>query len=124
MSLINTIAVTAAVLGAAYASTLATISHGTSASSRPAYLAALIVLLAVIPPLHFGRLNINAAAKQLLVVAWRLAILLPSAALAAKMDGEARKCFLVALLACYFISLPLESWLLIRDVRRQQDSES
>ncbi len=109
---------------AAYLSTLATISHGTSSSIEPAYLAASIVLLAVVPPLHFGRLNINGAAKQLLVVAWRLAILIPSVAIAARLTADARKCFLLTLLACYFISLPLESWLLIRDVRRQQDSKS
>lgn len=105
---------------AAWISYRATISHGLVSGPWPAISAALITLLATLPPLYFTRLLSNGAANQLAVVSWRLAIILPAVALATKYVDDERKCYLITLLACYFISLPLESWLLIRDVQRNQ----
>ncbi len=101
---------------------LATISHGISSRPQPAFIAALVTLMGTLPPLHFGRLLSNGAAKQLAIVAWRMGIMLPAVAIALRYENEERKCFLIALLACYFVSLLLESWLLIRAVRRDKAS--
>lgn len=106
---------------------LATINHGTQVSSRPAVVAACIVCLAALPPLFAGRLLSrlrNGAANQLLIIAWRMGIMLPALAVASRYEAAERKYYLVTLLACYFVSLLLESWLLIRDVRRRQALES
>ena len=102
----------------------ATISHGISAGPKPTVVAALVALMATIPPLYFTRLLSNGATNQLAVVAWRMAIMLPALAIAVRYTADERKCYLISLLACYFISLPLESWLLIRDVRRYQDTHT
>lgn len=114
----NSLLIVAAVAIAATISYLATISHGISSRPQTALIAALVTLLGTLPPLHFGRLLSNSAANQLAVVAWRMGIMLPAVAMALRFENEERKCFLIALLACYFVSLLLESWLLIRDVRR------
>ncbi len=116
--LLNSLLIVAAVTIVALLSYLATISHGITASPQPAIIAALVTLMGSLPPLHFGRLLRNGAANQLAVVAWRMGIMLPAVALAMRYDNGQRKCYLIALLACYFVSLLLESWLLIRDVRR------
>ena len=100
---------------------LATISHGTSHAAAPAAMATAATLFGILPPLCFGRLLPNGAANQLAVVAWRLAIMLPALAIAWRFDGAQRNCFLMTLMACYFVGLPLESWLLIRDVRQPRE---
>jgi hypothetical protein len=113
-----------AVTSAALVTSLATISHGTPPSSKSTVAATVIVLLASVPPLWFAHLKptsplrLNGAARQLAVIGWRLGILLPSLALAFRFHEAERKCYLIALLACYFVALPLESWLLIQDVKR------
>ncbi len=120
----NALIISVLVTAAAWISYLATISHGFSPHPKPAVVAALVTLMGTLPPLFFGRLLSNGAANQLAVVAWRIGIMLPAIAIAARYAGEERKCYLIALLACYFVSLPLESWLLIRDVRRKQVTDS
>ncbi len=120
----NVLLLTAAVGLATWAARLATISHGYTASQNPFVLAALVTLFGTVPPLLLAGLLRNGAANQLLVVAWRLAIMLPALALATRLEGDERKCYLIALMACYFVSLPLESWLLIRDARRTQAPRS
>ena len=105
---------------------LATINHGSHVTPRPAMVAAFIVCLAALPPLVAGGFLSNGAANQLLIVAWRMGIMLPSLTVASRYVAAERKYYLITLLACYFVSLLLESWLLIRDVRRRQalDSEA
>jgi hypothetical protein len=116
----NSLLIVAMVAIAAQLSYLATISHGIITRPQPAVIAALVTLMGMLPPLHFGRLLGNGAANQLAVVAWRMGIMLPAVAIATRYDHGQRKCYLIALLACYFVSLLLESWLLIRGVRRNQ----
>jgi hypothetical protein len=110
----------AALAIAAAASYVATISHGIQSRPWPALIAALVVAFGTLPPLFFGRLFGNTAANQLAVVAWRMGIMLPAVAIALRFGQGERKCYLMALLTCYFVSLLLESCLLIRDVRRTQ----
>lgn len=116
--------ITVSVGATAAASYLATINHGTQVSPRPGVVAAFIVCMAALPPLFAGRLLSNGAANQLLVVAWRMGIMLPALAVASRYTAAERKYYLITLLACYFVSLLLESCLLIRDVRRTQASET
>ncbi|MCC7333670.1 MAG: hypothetical protein IT422_01150 [Pirellulaceae bacterium] len=120
----NSLVITLLIVAAAWISYRATISHDANSNPKPAVVAALVTLFATLPPLYFRRLLSNGAANQLAVVAWRMAIMLPALAIAARYSGDERKCYLIALLACYFVSLPLESWILIRDVRRYQDSST
>ena len=101
-----------AVVLVASISYIATISHADS--PRPTIMAGAITLFGVIPPLYLGQALPNAAARQLAVVAWRMAIMLPSVIVATRFEDHERNCFLTALLACYFVALVLESWLLIR----------
>ena len=119
----NALIITLLIAAAASISYRATISHGVDANFKPAVVAAVVTLFATLPPLYFTRLLSNSAANQLAIVAWRIAIMLPAVAIATRYGADERKCYLIALLACYFVSLPLESWLLIRDVRRNQDTD-
>jgi len=96
----------------------ATISHGWEQVFRPVATATCATLFGLVTPLLISKMMRNAAAKQLLVVAWRLGIMLPALFLATRFFEEERKWYLNTLLACYFVALPLESWLLIVDARR------
>ncbi|MEZ6138265.1 MAG: hypothetical protein R3C53_25560 [Pirellulaceae bacterium] len=110
--------ITLAVLLAASFGYVATISHAGQISLRPAAMAVAATLFGALPPLAFGSVLSNAAARQLAVVAWRMAIMLPALFIMNKFDGMERICFIRCLLACYFVALLLESGLLIRDARR------
>lgn len=120
----NALIITVLIAAAATISYRATISHGVDSNSKPVVVAAVVTLFATLPPLYFTRLLSNTAANQLAIVAWRIAIMFPAVAIATRYTADERKCYLIALLACYFVSLPLESWLLIRDVRRNQDTDT
>ncbi len=120
----NSLLIAVLVATAAWLGYRATISHGASCSPKPAVIAAMIVLFGALPPLYFGRLLSNGATKQFSIIAWRIAIMLPALVLAMRYVDVERKCYLISLMACYFVALPLESWLLIRDVRRNQASSS
>lgn len=108
-----------AAAGLAY---VATLSRVGSVGATPAWVALAVTLMGCLPPLGFSSLFTNGAACQLAVVAWRLAALLPSLALLGYWEGAERNCFLICLLACYFVALPLESWLLIREIWETTDS--
>ena len=120
----NGLILSAAIALTAVLSHLATICQGCDMRPQPTLVAALVTLLATLPPLFFGRLLSNGAANQLAIIAWRIAIMLPAVAIATRYAAAERKTYLIGLLACYFVSLLLESWLLIRDVRRTQASDS
>lgn len=115
--------ITLAVLLTAWISYRATISHGVAVGPKPAWVAALVTLMATIPPLYFTRLLANGAINHFAGIAWRIAIMFPALIIATRYVAEERKCYLIALLACYFVALPLESWLLIRDVQRNQKND-
>lgn len=111
------------VLLAAWISYHATIRHGIAVGPKPAWVAALVTLFATIPPLFFTRLLANGATNQFAVMAWRMGIMFPALTIATRFVAEERKYYLIALMACYFVALPLESWVLIRDVRRNQKTD-
>lgn len=108
-----------AVLGTGLICNVATFSHGSGFPSRVVILATLLTLGGSLPPLLIPTLLSHAPASQIGVTLWRLGILLPATVAASGLDGVERKYFLVALLACYLVALPVESWLLIHQVRRQ-----
>ena len=113
-----TVILSLAIIIAGVLASAATISHGASISLRPAILAIGVTLFGILPPLQLSRLIANPAGKQLSVVAWRLAIMLPALAIGSHFVAEERKCYLNTLLACYFVALPLESGLLIVDAKQ------
>lgn len=113
----NSLILLVAVLTAAVLAHLATISRVGPVAASPATTAALVMAGGFISPLWISPKLSNGAARQLFFVAWRLGILLPAVALSGWWDGEERKCFITVLLACYFVALPLESWLLIQEAR-------
>jgi hypothetical protein len=112
-----------AIAAAGVASAIATFNHGYRDVVWPSLVATIGTWLAVAPGQWVTRLVSNGPAKQLAIVVWRLMILLPCLVIGGAWDGDARKCFFITLLACYFVGLPLESWLLIRDVRRQREPQ-
>lgn len=121
--LAKTLIIALPVLLAAWTSYRATISHGVAVGPKPAWVAALVTLFATIPPLYFTRLLANGAISHFAGMAWRIAIMFPAVIIATRYVAEERKSYLIALLACYFVALPLESWILIRDVRRNQKTD-
>jgi len=100
----------------------ATFSRFGPLAAMPTLAAVAIILVACLPPLAFSKLLSIGPACQLVIIGWRFGILLPALLLLRYWDGDERKCFLVALMACYFVALPLESWLLIRDLRQSSES--
>ncbi len=115
--------ITLPVLLTAWISYRATISHGVVVGPKPAWVAALVTLFATLPPLYLTRLLANCATNQFAGMAWRIAIMFPALIIATRYEAEERKCYLIALLACYFVALPLESWILIRDIRRNKKTD-
>jgi len=79
--------------------------------------AGMFALMACVPPLWIARFFSNGAVAQLAVTVWRLGILLPAVLWSMQQTAAARNYFCIALLACYFAALPLESWLLARQIR-------
>ncbi len=97
---------------------VATFSHGTINGVPYIALAALASLIATVTPIWLERLIINGGTYQLAVIGWRMGTMLMALALASLFPLPARNCILTTLLACYFVTLPLESWLLARRTRR------
>lgn len=80
-------------------------------------MATLLVAVAMVPPLWIEFWMGRVVAASLATVMWRLGILLPAALWTTYQLEPARNCAQVTLLACYLMTLPLESWLLIRQSR-------
>ncbi|MCR9295951.1 MAG: hypothetical protein NXI32_24820 [bacterium] len=97
---------------------IATFRHSDPSVLTIALFAIGLAWLAMLPPLWVSSLISQNAIRPLAVFAWRFAILLPALGAVTRMQGDERNCFLSVLLACYFVGLPLESWLLIREAHR------
>ena len=91
---------------------------GTTCDFRSVALATTMATVAFIPPLWIEVLMGPSVAGPIAVVLWRMAVLLPALLLTANQIEPARKCCQATLVACYLVSLPLESWLLIRQTRQ------
>lgn len=77
---------------------------------------------ACVIPIWFKPLLRNGGTYQLAVITWRLLALLPAMAWGMAQTGASRNSFMTTLMACYFLTLPLESWLLVRDAQRSRPS--
>ncbi len=88
--------------------------RGQACTPQSVALATTAVLVALVPPLWFERSMNLKAVGPLATVMWRLGILLPVIAYTTRQTEPVRNCMQGTLLACYLMTLPLESWLLIR----------
>lgn len=113
----DALTLTLAIVATAVLSRIATISHAPQIGNLPVIWAGSAVALSCVPGLSFRALFPNGAALQLAAVTWRMMAMLAALGCAGFLEGAARNCYLTSLLACYFVALPLESWLLIRQSR-------
>lgn len=98
---------------------VATFDHAPRSAAYFCALAAAWTVAAAIAPLWLESLIINGATFQLAVITWRLMTMLGAFVVVQTFPGDAKKCFLTTLMACYFIALPLESLLLARNASKQ-----
>ncbi len=103
--------------GATAVTLVATFSHRWTELVEPAVIAWLATLGGLLPPLFVFPWVRFGPARPMLLTTWRMLVLLPTVWAAAWWEGDGRNCFLAVMMACYFIALPLESWLLIRRLR-------
>ena len=88
--------------------------RGNSCDPRSVAMATLAVMVALVPPLWFEIVGNLKAAAPLVTIMWRLGVLLPVIVYTTGQMEPVRNCMQGTLLACYLMTLPLESWLLIR----------
>jgi hypothetical protein len=103
---------------------LATFNHAPQPSAWPTCVALAAVWLSCLPGLSFHLVFSNGAARQLGAITWRLLTMLLALGMAGTWEMPARNYYLTTLLACYFVSLPLESWLLIRQCKSVESSSA
>ncbi len=111
LSLILTSAI-GCVAGVVY---VATFGHGPTSAAKLGALAAAWTAIAAVVPIWLERFIFNGGTFQLAVITWRLMTMLGAFVIVPTFPAEARNYFLTSLMACYFIALPLESWLLARN---------
>ncbi|GIW97498.1 MAG: hypothetical protein KatS3mg111_0831 [Pirellulaceae bacterium] len=97
---------------------VATIGHRWPGWWSPAVIAWAVMTISMLPPLGILPRIHAAPAAYLLIPTWRMLVLLGAVLIADWWPGEPRNHFFALLMACYFVVLPLESWLLIRQIRR------
>lgn len=114
----NAIALSVLICFVGYCVHIATLRRAGGFLESPSLIAIGLTLAGYLPPLWISTWNHLGAARQIAVVLWRFGLLLPALLLAKQWEGVERNCFLYTMLACYFVALPLESWLLVRDVKR------
>ena len=98
---------------------VATFGHAPPAAAMYCALAAVWTATAAIAPIWLESLIFNGATFQLAVITWRLMTMLGAFVIVQTFPAESRNCFLTTLMACYFIALPLESWLLARNATKR-----
>ncbi|MFK7737593.1 MAG: hypothetical protein AB8B50_16275 [Pirellulaceae bacterium] len=101
----------------AYLLNVATFSRAPGLGIRTAIIATAITLFGTVPPLLFSQRLSLGIATPLALFAWRFGMLLPAALMLKRLEGPERNCFVIVLLACYFVALVLESGLFIRGIR-------
>jgi hypothetical protein len=80
----------------------------------PIMVAAIASWITILPSVIWRNLILHKGIRHLVAIAWRLPISFAMLLLFVCWEGLQRKCFLWALLTCYFVSLTLESWLQTR----------
>ncbi len=118
---LHSVVVILAIVATAGAVTCIQVWMGSVCEWQSVAYATFSVLLAMVPPLWIENRMGKSAAGPLATVAWRMGILIPAVVLSWNKVEPARNCIQVTMLACYLISLPLESWLLIRQSRHSKD---
>ena len=98
---------------------VATFGHAPRSVAIYCALAAVWTTAAAIAPLWLESLIFNGATFQLAVITWRLMTMLGAFVIVQTFPVDSRNCFLTTLMACYFIALPLESWLLARNATKR-----
>jgi len=97
---------------------VATFGHAPASAAKFCALAAAWTATAAIAPIWLESLIFNGGTFQLAVITWRLLTMLGAFIVVQTFPTDARNCFLTILMACYFIALPLESWLLARNASK------
>jgi hypothetical protein len=85
----------------------------------PIVVAAVASLVTILPSVIWRNLILHKGIRHLVAIGWRLPMSFASLLLLVCWEGLQRKCFLWALVTCYFVSLTLESWLQIRQANRK-----
>jgi hypothetical protein len=98
---------------------VATFGHAPPTAARLCAAAGVWTAVATIAPIWLESLIINGGTFQLAVLSWRSITMLGGLLIAQTFPVQARNCFLTTLMACYFIALPLESWLLARNASKR-----
>lgn len=88
--------------------------RGVACDATSVAMATLAVIAALVPPFWFEVLANLKVASPLVTMMWRLGVLLPAIVYTTQQTEPVRNCTQGTLLACYLMTLPLESWLLIR----------
>lgn len=112
--LLATLAVSGYVATAGWISFIVMSQRGMACDARSVAIGTLAVAAALVPPLWFDVLANLKVASPLATTMWRLGVLLPAIAYTTQQTEPVRNCMQGTLLACYLMTLPLESWLLIR----------
>ena len=96
------------------------VTNGRSVASlwQPIVVAAIASLVTILPSVVWRNLILHKGIRHLVAIGWRLPMSFASLLLLVCWEGLQRKCFLWALVTCYFVSLTLESWLQIRQANR------
>lgn len=84
----------------------------------PTLSAAACGMVIYVPGIALRNWAFSKANRFLVALAWRLPASFGVLPCVYSWDGLHRKCFVAALLTCYFVALLLESWLQTRDARR------
>lgn len=88
---------------------VATFNHVGPVAILPSTTAAVLVILGFIPATWIARYGSLGPGRHLLATGLHLGILLPAIVFLDHWQADQRKCFVLALLACYFVALSLES---------------
>lgn len=98
---------------------VATFGHASESAGRMCAVGGAWTAVATIAPIWLESWIINGATFQLAVITWRLLTMLGAFIIVQTFPPDSRKYFLTTLMACYFIALPLESWLLARNASKR-----
>lgn len=98
---------------------VATFGHAPESAARMCAAGGAWTAVATIAPIWLESRIINGATFQLAVITWRLLTMLGAFIIVQTFPPDSRKYFLTTLMACYFIALPLESWLLARNATKR-----
>ena len=98
---------------------IATNGRSGSGFLAPILCAVACCLLVFVPAIALRNLEFLGANRFLAALLWRFPLSLAVIPLIYSRQGQPRKYFVFGLMTCYFIALPLESWLQMRQAKRK-----